>query len=211
MRLLATCCVLLGLLQPVYAADCSKALHGWTTAGGRHIQGTLTNEGGWNRTPGDSGGETYKGISRVNNPKWSGWAIIDQVGHSNKVLAANTVVQTAVDKYYCNNQWAQIRGDEFKGQYLPYKVFDLMVNRGNSRDYCLTVYQLSRGLIPMSNHVTAATVAWTNAYTKDKDHREKFIDRLILNAIQAYILIEKHTPRDRKFFAQWIVRVEDDE
>ena len=196
---------------PAYAADCGKALHGWTTSAGRHIQGTLANEGGWNKTPGDSGGETYRGISRNNNPRWAGWAVIDRVGHSNRVLAANPELQASVVQYYHDNHWAAIHGDWIASQYLAYKVFDLTVNRGNPGDYCKTVYQLSGGDIPLSSHVTSASVAWTNVYTRDKDHREKFIDRLMLNAIQAYILIEQHTARDRKFFAQWVVRVEDDE
>lgn len=34
-------------------------------------------EGGYANDKNDSGGETYKGISRVHNPKWGGWKIID--------------------------------------------------------------------------------------------------------------------------------------
>lgn len=36
-------------------------------------------EGGYVNDPDDAGGETYLGISRKNNPKWSGWISIDQL------------------------------------------------------------------------------------------------------------------------------------
>ena len=34
-------------------------------------------EGLYSYDPNDPGGETWCGVSRVNNPNWSGWAIID--------------------------------------------------------------------------------------------------------------------------------------
>ena len=38
---------------------------------------TLQHEGGYGNDPDDVGGETYKGISRVYNPSWKGWGLID--------------------------------------------------------------------------------------------------------------------------------------
>jgi hypothetical protein len=86
-----------------------------------------------------------------------------------------------------------------------------MVNRGNPRDFCLTVFQKSHGLIPMSSTVTVKAVQWFNAHTVIKADREAFNDRFMLNAIQAYILIADRNSKDDRFFKQWVVRVEDDE
>ena len=41
------------------------------------IAKVLRTEGGYVNDKDDSGGETYKGISRVNWPRWSGWVIVD--------------------------------------------------------------------------------------------------------------------------------------
>jgi lysozyme family protein len=42
------------------------------------IEFTLRNEGYYVNDKDDSGGETYRGISRVNFPKWAGWAIEEE-------------------------------------------------------------------------------------------------------------------------------------
>ncbi len=41
------------------------------------IEATLKAEGGYVNDPDDPGGETYKGIARNRNSKWSGWTHID--------------------------------------------------------------------------------------------------------------------------------------
>lgn len=40
-------------------------------------QRTMQIENGYSNISSDKGGETYNGISRVNNPGWPGWAIVD--------------------------------------------------------------------------------------------------------------------------------------
>ena len=60
---------------------------------------TLRWEGGYANDPDDSGGETYRGISRNNNPAWQGWKVIDKV----KPLAFNQTL-AAVD-YYVNSYY----------------------------------------------------------------------------------------------------------
>ena len=36
----------------------------------------LTNEGGYVFDPHDPGGETWRGIARAFNPKWTGWPLL---------------------------------------------------------------------------------------------------------------------------------------
>ncbi len=43
------------------------------------LKHTLEFEGGYANDPADRGGETFRGISRKNWPRWSGWDLIDQV------------------------------------------------------------------------------------------------------------------------------------
>ena len=178
-------------LTPVFAADCGSALFGWTMADGRHVGGTLQNEGGWVNNPRDTGKETYKGIARKFNPKWAGWAIIDaekaELGKQprfgikayrsyakrlNTFLAANATLQKLVVARYHANEWAEILGDDWEGMYLPYKAFDVGVNCGEgSAALCLidTVNDLNGDASDFKREtkVTLALVTWINAYTKD--------------------------------------------
>jgi len=56
------------------------------------IEATLKSEGlgtelnGYVNDPRDAGGETYIGISRLYNPEWEGWAIIDKAKAENKLV-----------------------------------------------------------------------------------------------------------------------------
>lgn len=43
------------------------------------INKTLKFEGGYVNDPDDSGGETFLGISRVNNKSWKGWKLLINV------------------------------------------------------------------------------------------------------------------------------------
>ena len=42
------------------------------------LEHMLKFEGGYANDPNDSGGETFRGVSRRNWPKWPGWPLIDR-------------------------------------------------------------------------------------------------------------------------------------
>ena len=87
-------------------------------------------EGGYVNNPHDSGGETYRGISRKNWPKWAGWSCIDQAKTREgfpKYLDTNATVQGLVIDFYHKNFWDY---DGLNDQYIAWKVFDLGVNIG---------------------------------------------------------------------------------
>ena len=44
---------------------------------GEAFEHTMGMEGGYANDPQDVGGETFMGVSRVYNPGWYGWTIID--------------------------------------------------------------------------------------------------------------------------------------
>jgi len=90
---------------------------------------TAVNEGGWNHVAGDLGGETYKGISRVNFPNWEGWKIIDK----KKPIAHGTIfpeLEEMVHTFYVNTFWNKIRGDEITNQEIADSLYDSAVNYG---------------------------------------------------------------------------------
>lgn len=117
----------------------------------------LANEGGYSNDKGDTGGETYCGISRNNFPAWPGWALIDATGPEH--INASALVQPVAD-FYRKNFWAAIQGDLIKDQDVATRLFDMAVNAGVGE---------AAKLIQRAAHVTAdgvigpATIAAINS------------------------------------------------
>lgn len=84
----------------------------------------IRNEGGYKMTniQGDSGGQTYAGIARNKNPRWPGWASIDN---------GDTPSTADVRAFYKSNYWDKIGGDSLP-QEIAESVFDFGVNAGIS-------------------------------------------------------------------------------
>ena len=111
-------------------------------------QRTMGTEGGYANNPRDTGGETYKGISRDNWPRWSGWPIVDGVKNNllrqplygspiyknwvrelNRQLAGSPLLQQSVMSFYRSNFWG-VLGD-ITYQRVAEEVFDKRVNCGD--------------------------------------------------------------------------------
>lgn len=93
----------------------------------------LINEGGYSDDPGDSGGETYCGISRNNFPAWPGWPRIDSAKADRDFpgcLNTDTVLPGLVADFYRLNFWAPISGDSIGDQDLATRLLDACVNNG---------------------------------------------------------------------------------
>jgi lysozyme family protein len=94
-----------------------------------------TFEKGYANDAQDHGGETYNGISRVNNPEWEGWKIIDLAKRSGinlENLKNNTGLEALVHDFYKMKYW-----NPFQGDLMPFEVssemFDIAVNCGVTR------------------------------------------------------------------------------
>jgi lysozyme family protein len=103
----------------------------------------MKNEGGWNLTPGDRGGETFNGISRNNFPKWAGWAIIDNY----KKLYPDTFKEYLVKdgqlndlylSFYRTNFWNVMMGDQLVSQNIADSIYDSAINMGVKESIMLT-------------------------------------------------------------------------
>jgi lysozyme family protein len=89
------------------------------------------NEGGYTNTPGDTGGETYMGISRNNFPNWDGWIEVD----SAKPLVHGEIIDNVqlsgdVNDFYHDNFWKPISGDNISDQGAATYILDTAVNTG---------------------------------------------------------------------------------
>lgn len=98
----------------------------------------LLNEGGYARVPGDSGGETYEGISRNDFPHWQGWNVIDAhqpLDHGE--IIPDPSLAADVDSFYQENFWNGIKGDEIENQAVATYLYDFYVNAMHNTTKCL--------------------------------------------------------------------------
>ena len=102
---------------------------------------TLGHEGLYSNDPNDSGGETYKGISRKHNPTWPGWQHIDNFINVFKLIQGNELnsglskilnLQTEVTKFYFDNYWVKAKLNNLP-QPIANEIFDTGVNQGLNR------------------------------------------------------------------------------
>lgn len=105
---------------------------------------TEKNEGKdiWTKVDGDSGGETWSGISRKANPSWSGWKIIDQIKNKKNGQKISTPeLEERKQSLYRTNYWNPIWGDEIKNQKVANDLYDTAVNMGPSTSIRLSERQ----------------------------------------------------------------------
>lgn len=100
----------------------------------RHaIAKVLKHEGGYVDDPDDAGGETYKGVSRKNWPRWTGWAFVDfakKQSHFPASLSQISALQDSVMSFYRDNFWSKIGGDMIDDQDIADMLVDSAVNEG---------------------------------------------------------------------------------
>lgn len=86
----------------------------------------------------DSGGETYKGISRRYNPDWKGWDIVDKYKRNyrgkplSKVLDSDNELELMVRNLYKDKYWDIFELDNIPSQTIAYQMFDTCVNCGSA-------------------------------------------------------------------------------
>ena len=105
---------------------------------------TEKNEGKdiWTKVDGDSGGETWSGISRKANPSWSGWKILDQIKNKKNGQKISTPeLEERKQSLYRTNYWNLIWGDEIKNQKVANDLYDTGVNCGVSMSIKLSERQ----------------------------------------------------------------------
>lgn len=121
---------------------------------------TNRNEGGWNHTPGDNGGETYCGIARKFWPQWAGWKIVDE----NKPLKKGEVInnmqlENLKKQFYKVNFWDKIGGDEIEFQDTADTLYDFGVNA----NYPPSIKNIQKALgLTQSGKITAKLIEAIN-------------------------------------------------
>ncbi len=101
------------------------------------LEHMLKFEGGYANDRDDSGGETFKGVSRNNWPKWPGWALIDKVKAAgartarliNACFDRDEEMDSLVAEFYRANFWEPWERLA-AGPRVTAKLFDMSVNVG---------------------------------------------------------------------------------
>lgn len=145
---------------------------------------TAQNEGGYRNVPWDSGGETYRGISRVNNPNWIGWGFVDGKKanyHQNKIPTGTIFpdIEGHVKTFYRTNYWNAVKGDGINNQQLANLIYDFKVQSGKAvqviQDSINKV--MGNGTVVVDNDFGAQTLAAVNAAPAAKLHNQILLDR----------------------------------
>jgi len=158
----------------------------------------LPNEGGYAFVPGDKGGETYAGISRVYFPTWKGWDFIDR---QKKPIKNNTkfheLDSDVRDFYYA--LWNDNNFGLIKSQEVANIFFDFFVNSANS---AIKAVQKLLGL-PADGHLGSITLGKINSLDPASLH-----DKILQRRKEFYQAIVNRDPSQQKFLSGWLRRLD---
>lgn len=147
------------------------------------------NEGGYRNVSWDAGGETYKGISRVANPSWSGWKIIDEYKKTHTLKTGDVINNPELDRLVQSlfeiNYWSKNNLGSIANQSLATLCFDMVVQHGRGP---LLINEAANRIrtVPTSSTLTSATIAVLNlypqlSYKEIVDRRIAYVESLKTN------------------------------
>lgn len=187
---------------------------------------TMSAEGSYSYREADTGLQTYKGISRKWNPKWSGWVIVDKalekypelknpysgkppasIHKLNFELNVNEELEYLIYDFYYENYYTKCGAWNIGGK-LAVVLFDMAVLSGTRRaskslQKCLNIHFKTNLVVDAV--IGSGTIKVLNEVIQDKG-LEAVLDRLIYemkdNLIEASKL-EGNAPN----LAGWINRI----
>lgn len=175
------------------------------------IDMVLSHEGGYSsgnekQTKGDKGKETYRGISRVYNPRWDGWKIVDKY----KPIKYNAIIKDAkleasVRQYYYNTYYTPLKCEQFTSLLIAGHLFCHGVNAGIKTSAKLLQKAINKvyGInITVDGVIGATTLKYANG-SKMKLVASEFINQRNLY----YKNITIKNPSQKKFLNGWYNRV----
>lgn len=161
----------------------------------------LKNEGGYVNDPDDSGGETYKGVSRNNFPNWAGWQIIDRAKQDPefpKNLKLNCDLDQMIRTFYKTQFWDKMNLDLIVNENTILQLFDMGINAHYktairiAQDICKTkrdgilgvktAFEINHHGFNFTNMYINARVAWYKNLVERKPKYKKFLDGWIKRA-----------------------------
>jgi lysozyme family protein len=172
---------------------------------GEALNIVLSHEGGYANVTGDRGGETYRGISRVNWPNWPGWQIVDQNKPlKNNQVIKNTLLDNLVSIFYKIQFWDAIEADKLPASIRPL-AFDFAVNSGTKT----AITSLQKVLIDttgkkilIDGRIGPQTIALANQVQP-----KVLFDNYKQARLEFYSNIVENNPGQKKFLKGWLNRL----
>ena len=157
-----------------------------------HIEKLIEKEGGYvdHTVKGDTGGQTFAGISRVHNPGWEGWKLLDR---------GQTPSPSTVHAFYKPRYWDVMRLDDIKGYSRADVLFSSCVLSGPR-----TATRLAQAAADatVDGSFGPNTVKAVNAVEE-----ELFVLRFSMARIARFSRIVAKNRSQGKFLRGWINRV----
>lgn len=180
------------------------------------FEATMMHEGGYVDDPDDLGGETYRGISRVHHPDWSGWdriKILKRLEGFPDNLATDEVLNSNIKSLYKDIYFDIFNGDSMP-ERLAKEMFDTAVNQGVTQ----AVRHLQRALNVLNREATLySDISVDGQYGANT---ERALDTYLryeqegyllkyLNIFQAmrYVEIIEGREKNEKYARGWVLRV----
>lgn len=188
---------------------------------------TIAHEGGYSNHMYDTGGETWKGISRANHPRWQGWKIIDEARLNAgrqfpACLLYDHELEILTKKFYLEEYWEPLSLSKIPDPEIASEVFDTAVNQGlrTSARYLQTALNMLNSnqahyanlLVDGSigSKTQAAYTAYMNTARMPSRSKERNIKVLLkaLNGLQfqRYAEIVTRNETQEVFFYGWVQR-----
>ncbi len=175
---------------------------------------TMSHEGSYVNDPDDAGGETYCGISRVYNPSWWGWGLIDDAKDESdfpRCLGEDEELQDAVEDFYKDKYWDVNRLDDFQ-QSVAEEMFDTGVNMGTGRAARFlqkALNYLNRNGSLFDELVVDGQIGPASLNALDKCWDDEEVLLAMLNTLQGqhYMNYMDKNPVQKKYARGWFKRV----
>lgn len=175
-------------------------------------------EGGWANDPDDSGGMTWRGISRNNHPNWAGWNIIDQIRLNRKqsdfepLLQKNEELQTLVLSFYKKQFWDVMWLDKVTNQEICNEMFEAGINLNHEvvvEFLQMALNATNRNGLDYSDIDEDGKMGPKTVSTLNNHPRSAQVLKL-LNCQQGvfYMNLTRKRPSQEKFMTSWLSRVE---
>ena len=167
----------------------------------------LESEGGYVFDKDDSGKETYRGISRRFHPEWKGWKIVDLYKplKTNQIIKS-TSLENEIIKFYDDNYYKAVKGDEIKDDMIRAHIFDMAINAGIKTSIKILQKSIS-DVYDIKIDVDGIIGKVTLSYTNNDDKLEDLRKQIIIERENYYKSIVKQHPKNLKFLDGWLTRI----
>jgi len=157
----------------------------------------LKHEGGYVNNTNDSGGETYKGVSRKWFPKFKGWEIIDTYEDKTK-LGDSVELQEAISDFYYSYFWYKLKLDDVKDPFVASMIFGYSVSAGKKQ-----IVRKVQRIVSTNPDGLIGNLTLTAINSMDP---KAFVHHFLLEMFEFYTQVAKKG-NNRLFLMGWMNRV----